>query len=131
MSSRLLSAIVSAGLDSTATFASVLWVGLALPGLPLLPGLGVGGNSNVAISLSSAVLGVQESQTFRSPNNATGRQARLVSLLLPAGVDERTCDCRATLGSLGYSSRRVADRRTALRSLRLRRSLVLAAPSPA
>ncbi|MBA3733761.1 MAG: hypothetical protein H0W90_00975 [Actinobacteria bacterium] len=71
-------------------------------GLPLLPGLGAGGNSNVAISLSSAVLGVQESQTFRSPNNLTGRQARLLSLLLPAGVGERTCDCRATLGSLGW-----------------------------
>src|SRR6185295_18903923 len=82
--SRLLSAIESAGLASTATFASALWLGLALPGLPLLPGLGAGGNSNVAISLSSAVLGVQESQTFKSPNNATGRQARLLSLLLPA-----------------------------------------------
>ena len=84
MASRLVSAIESAGLASMATFASALWVGLALPGLPLLPGLGAGGNSNVAISLSSAGLGVQESQTFKSPDNATGRQARLLSLLLPA-----------------------------------------------
>ncbi|MDX6388931.1 MAG: hypothetical protein QOD85_2733, partial [Gaiellaceae bacterium] len=84
MASRLFSAIESAGLATTATFASVLWVGLALPGLPLLPGLGASGNSNVAISLSSAVLGVQESQTFKATSGLTGRQARLLSLLLPA-----------------------------------------------
>ena len=94
--SRLLSAIESAGLASTATFASALWVGLALPGLPLLPGLGAGGNSNVAISLSSAVLGVQESQTFKSPNNVTGRQARLLSLLLPADAPHQVADRRAS-----------------------------------
>ena len=61
MASRLLSTFESAGLAATATFASVLWIGLALPGLPLLPGVGGGQNSNVAISLSSAVLGVQDS----------------------------------------------------------------------
>ena len=85
MASRLVSATESAGLASMATFASALWVGLALPGLPLLPGLGAGGNSNVAISLSSAVLGVQESQTFKSPNNVTGRQARCGCGNLEAG----------------------------------------------
>ena len=111
--SRLLSAIESAGLASTATFASALWVGLALPGLPLLPGLGAGGNSNVAISLSSAVLGVQESQTFKSPNNATGRQARLLSLLLPAD---------ALANDLATASPRSADSRA--------KSLIVALPDP-
>ena len=84
MASRLLSTLESAGLAATATFASVVWIGLALPGLPLLPGVGGGQNSNVAISLSSAVLGVQDSQTFGSSSGVAGRQARLLSLLLPA-----------------------------------------------
>jgi hypothetical protein len=84
MASRLLSTVESAGLAATATFASVLWIGLALPGLPLLPGVGSGKNSNVAISLSSAVLGVQDSRTFAPSSGTAGRQARLLSLLLPA-----------------------------------------------
>src|SRR5712691_12036792 len=84
MASRLLSTFESAGLSATATFAGVLWIGLALPGLPLLPGLGGGQGSNVAISLNSAVLGVQDSRTFAPAGGLTGRQARLLSLLLPA-----------------------------------------------
>ena len=83
MASRLLSTFESAGLAATATFAGVLWVGLALPGLPLLPGVGGGQGSNVAISLNSAVLGVQDSRTFASSDGIAGRQARLLSLLLP------------------------------------------------
>jgi hypothetical protein len=82
--SKLLSTFESAGLAATATFASMLWIGLALPGLPLLPGVGGGQDSNVAISLSSAVLGVQDSRTFGPSLGTTGRQARLLSLLLPA-----------------------------------------------
>src|SRR3954447_21388079 len=84
MASRLVSAFESAGLAATATFASVLWIGLALPGLPLLPGVGGGQNSNVAISLNSAVLGVLDSRTFAPSNGTAGREARLLSLLLPA-----------------------------------------------
>ena len=84
MASRLLSTFESTGLAATATFASVLWIGLALPGLPLLPGVGGSQNSNVAISLSSAVLGLQDSRTFGSSPGTAGRQARLLSLLLPA-----------------------------------------------
>ena len=84
MASRLLSTFESAGLAATATFVSVLWIGLALPGLPLLPGVGGGHNSNVAISLNSAVLGVQDNRTFGASIGTAGRQARLLSLLLPA-----------------------------------------------
>src|SRR3954471_5372918 len=84
MASRLVSAFESAGLAATATFASVLLIGLALPGLPLLPGVGGGQNSNVAISLSSAVLGVQDSRTLAASSGAAGRQARLLDLLLPS-----------------------------------------------
>ena len=81
--SRFLSTFESAGLAAAATFAGALWVGLALPGLPLLPGVGGGQNSNVAIALNSAVLGVQDSRTFAGSAAASGRQARLLSLLLP------------------------------------------------
>src|SRR3989442_15112121 len=84
MASRILSTFESSGLAATATFAGALWVGLALPGLPLLPGIGGGQNSNVAISLNSAVLGVQDSRTFAASSGVAGRQARLLSLLLPA-----------------------------------------------
>ena len=83
MASRILSTFESAGLAATATFAGALWVGLALPGLPLLPGIGGGQNSNVAISLNSAVLGVQDSRTYAASSGVSGRQARLLSLLLP------------------------------------------------
>ena len=58
--SRVVSALESAGLATTATFAAILWIGIALPGLPLVPGLGGGGNRNLAISLDSALLGVQD-----------------------------------------------------------------------
>src|SRR3989442_140060 len=79
---KLLSALESTGLASGATFAGVLWLGLAVPGLPLLPGLAARGQANVAISRSRAVLGVQESSS-RASVRATGRQAWLMSLLLP------------------------------------------------
>src|ERR1043166_1524770 len=78
---RILSTVESAGLAATATFASILWVGIALPGLPLVPGLGGGGDRNLTISLDSALLGIQD-KSGRA--EASGRQARLAALLLPA-----------------------------------------------
>src|SRR5437763_9219841 len=78
---RMRSTVESAGLAATATFASILWVGIALPGLPLVPGLGGGGDRNLAISLDSALLGVQDKS---GRVDASGRQARLAALLLPA-----------------------------------------------
>ncbi|MFY9579303.1 MAG: hypothetical protein WAQ33_08255, partial [Gaiellaceae bacterium] len=79
--SRVLSALESAGLATMATFAGILWLGIALPGLPLIPGLGGGNDRNLAISLDSALLGIQD-RTGRA--DASGRQARLAALLLPA-----------------------------------------------
>ncbi|TML19718.1 MAG: hypothetical protein E6G32_11580, partial [Actinobacteria bacterium] len=79
--SRVLSALESAGLATMATFASILWIGIALPGLPLVPGLGGGNDRNLAISLDNALLGIQD-RTGRA--DASGRQARLAALLLPA-----------------------------------------------
>src|SRR5439155_7329494 len=81
MLSRTLSALESAGLATTATFAGILWLGVALPGLPLVPGLGGGSDRNLAISLDSALLGIQDRTGRADPR---GRQARLASLLLPS-----------------------------------------------
>ena len=82
--SRLLSTLELAALPRRRPLPSASWIGLALPGLPLLPGVGGGTTSNVSISLSSAVLGVQDSRTFAQSNGVAGPQARLLSLLLPA-----------------------------------------------
>src|SRR5438128_2877665 len=79
--SRVLSALESAGLATMATFASILWIGIALPGLPLVPGLGGGNDRNLAISLDNALLGIQD-QTGGA--DASVRQARLAALLLRA-----------------------------------------------
>jgi hypothetical protein len=38
--------------------ACILWLGLALPGLQLLPGLGLDGDGRISISLQSALLGI-------------------------------------------------------------------------
>ena len=78
---RVLSALESATLVAAGTFAAMLWLGIALPGLPLVPGLGGGRDRNVAIALDSALLGVQD-RARRA--EASGRQARLLALLLPA-----------------------------------------------
>jgi hypothetical protein len=44
----------------TAAVACALWVGLALPGLHLVPGLGGRSDDSVAISLQSALLGIDD-----------------------------------------------------------------------
>jgi len=45
---------------AAATTACILWVGLALPGLQLLPGSGGFGDRGIAISLQSALLGIDD-----------------------------------------------------------------------
>ena len=77
---RVVSTFESASLATAATFAAVLWLGIALPGLPLVPGLGGGRDRNLAISLDSALLGIRDGA---GRADAAGRQARLLSLLLP------------------------------------------------
>lgn len=55
---RVRRALVPLGRASAAATACVLWVGLALPGLQLLPGSGGFGDRSIAISLQSALLGI-------------------------------------------------------------------------
>ncbi len=59
-SGRLRAALKSSAQISVAAVACALWVGLALPGLQLLPGVGDLANTSVAISLQSALLGIDD-----------------------------------------------------------------------
>jgi hypothetical protein len=60
-SGRLRSALISTAQAGAAAAACTLWIGLALPGLQLLPGVGNLANQSVAISLQSALLGIDDS----------------------------------------------------------------------
>ena len=57
-SRRVRGALAPLGRASAAATACILWVGLALPGLQLLPGSGGFGDRSIAISLQSALLGI-------------------------------------------------------------------------
>ena len=70
-SGRRRAALVSAALPCTAVVACTLWVALALPGLHLLPGLGNDADAGVAISLQSALLGIDDQGPL--PANASLR----------------------------------------------------------
>ena len=70
-SGRRRAALVSTAQSGTAVVACTLWVALALPGLHLLPGLGNDGDAGVAISLQSALLGIDDQGS--QPANASLR----------------------------------------------------------
>ena len=57
-SRRVRAALAPLSRASVAATACILWVGLALPGLQLLPGAGGFGDKSIAISLQSALLGI-------------------------------------------------------------------------
>ena len=57
-SRRVRGALAPLGRASAAATACILWVGLALPGLQLLPGASGFGDRSIAISLQSALLGI-------------------------------------------------------------------------
>jgi hypothetical protein len=59
-SGRLRAALKSSAQVCVAAVACALWIGLALPGLQLLPGVGDLANTSVAISLQSALLGIDD-----------------------------------------------------------------------
>src|ERR1700736_5562096 len=60
-SGRLRSALRSTAQVGVAAIACTLWIGLALPGLQFTPGVGDLANASVAISLQSALLGIDDS----------------------------------------------------------------------
>jgi hypothetical protein len=59
-SGRLMAALKSTAQVCVAAVACALWIGLALPGLQLLPGVGDLASTSVAISLQSALLGIDD-----------------------------------------------------------------------
>src|SRR5207237_1658609 len=63
---RLRVALKSTAQVCVAAVACSLWIGLALPGLQLLPGVGDLGNTSVAISLQSALLGIDDTSSSSS-----------------------------------------------------------------
>jgi hypothetical protein len=65
-SGRLGAALKSSAQLCVAAVACALWIGLALPGLQLLPGIGDLANTSVAISLQSALLGIDDSSSSSS-----------------------------------------------------------------
>ena len=76
-SPRVRAALVLVGRTSAATTACILWVGLALPGMQLLPGLGGFGDQSISISLQSALLGIDDGG---QPRGATAGAALALGL---------------------------------------------------
>ena len=72
-SGRLRSALKSTAQMCVAAVACALWIGLAIPGLQLLPGVGDLANASVAISLQSALLGIDD--TSAQPTSVSVRAA--------------------------------------------------------
>jgi hypothetical protein len=66
-SRRVRDALVPIGRAAAATTACILWGGLALPGLQLLPGSGGFGNQSISISLQSALLGIDDGLHASTP----------------------------------------------------------------
>ncbi|MDX6508535.1 MAG: hypothetical protein QOG81_287, partial [Gaiellaceae bacterium] len=60
LSGRVRSALRSSAKVLLAAFVCILWLGLSVPALALLPGLGGIGDHGISISLQSALLGIDE-----------------------------------------------------------------------
>ena len=80
---RVRGALAPLGRASAAATACILWVGLALPGLQLLPGASGFGNRSIAISLQSALLGIDNGYASTPEARAAiQRVARLEGIFL-------------------------------------------------
>ncbi len=115
-SRRVRSALAPLGRASAATTACILWVGLALPGLQLLPGAGGFGDRSIAISLQSALLGIDNGYASTPEARAAMRALGLAVInelrsdgpvSLAVGVDE---DMRADKGDTTPVSHTPVDR---------------------
>ena len=83
MSSRRRAAFTATAQLCVATAACALWAGVALPGLALVPGIGGNANAGVAISLQSALLGIDDGSNHSTP--ASVRAALRALGLNPTG----------------------------------------------
>jgi hypothetical protein len=77
---RLRHALATAGQAGTAALSCALWVGLASPGLQLLPGLDRLGDRSISISLQSAVLGIDDGSGRPSSELAARAAAEALGL---------------------------------------------------
>ena len=89
-SGRRWSAFASMAQLCTATAACALWIGLALPGLALVPGAGGNANASVSISLQSALLGIDEGNSRLTP-------ASMRAALRALGLDPNSKSLSAAL----------------------------------
>jgi len=71
LSGRVRSALRSSAKVLLAAFVCILWLGLSVPALALLPGLGGIGDHGISISLQSALLGIDEG-ALPTPGSASG-----------------------------------------------------------
>jgi hypothetical protein len=74
-SRRVRNAFVPIGRAAAATTACILWGGLALPGLQLLPGSGGFADQSISISLQSAMLGIDDGLRGSTPELRAAMQA--------------------------------------------------------
>ena len=70
LSGRVRSALRSSGKVLLAACVCILWMGLSVPALALLPGLGGIGDHGISISLQSALLGIDEGGSRGSASGA-------------------------------------------------------------
>ena len=79
-------------LTCSVTLASALWVSVSVPNLPLVRGLDGRAGTNVAISLQSALLGIDDRSGNASSKQALARMlglsANVAKLLTPAALRE-------------------------------------------
>jgi hypothetical protein len=74
-SPRVRNALVPIGRAAAAATACILWGGLALPGLQLLPGTGGFSHQSISISLQSALLGIDDGLHGSTPELRAAMQA--------------------------------------------------------
>ena len=112
---RAFTAIVggkSAGIACGATLASVLWVGVTVPNLALLSGLGGDpANERIAVSLQSALLGIQDRVNRAAPavdlaardrkHEQSGAECRRLRMPRPNPAADRACARRVEPGGGG------------------------------
>ena len=96
-SRRVRAALAPLSRASVAATACILWVGLALPGLQLLPGAGGFGDKSIAISLQSALLGIDNGYAASPEVRAAMRALGLAVISespVPRLADRRRCVAR-------------------------------------
>jgi hypothetical protein len=110
--SRLRHALSRFAFALTVSVAGTLWIGLGVPGLELLPGVAAPGSSSAAISLQSALLGIDDGAHDGASVRAALRALGVMEPLSP-NVLRHTAQGRSLGASFELSPRAVALAHTA------------------